>query len=517
MTTRIVIGARGSDLSRVQALQVGAALQQRDRALRVEYAFSAAVADVPYAGQPDLVPGAPVDMNLGRINGAGGFTIHLHEQLESGRIDLAVHSWKDLPLPERARTGVIATLPRADARDVLVVRAAAVDRLRRGAFAEEPFRVLSCSARRRVNLDPFLRWALPGPVAQPLFVPVRGDIERRLRALLEGDEHALVVAKAALDRLLDAPLPRFAAVRARIRALLAACRVMIVPLVVNPAAPGQGALAIESLRGRADLAARLAEVNDARSFELVARERAQLARLGDDETPIGISALDLPFGEVEFLRGDGADGPVERVTLTRRGAPLPRPRSSAAVWVGDAEGADPFERVAVPGLVTPPARVGLLVARAEALPSHWTPADTQVVWSAGLATWRRLAARGVWVSGSDESLGETGARAAHLLFPDVKRWLKLTHAEGYDPPIGERVATYRLEEVRAPLPVLDCTHFFWRSGSQFMAYLRAFPGLERAWHGCGPGNTLRQLRDLLPAGRVQPFLSAGQFRAELAA
>jgi hydroxymethylbilane synthase len=161
--------------------------------------------------------------------------------------------------------------------------------------------------------------------------------------------------------------------------------------------------------------------------------------------------------------------------------------------------------------------VGLLVARADALPSHWTPGDTQVVWSAGLATWRRLAARGVWVSGSDESLGETAARAAHLLFPDVQRWLKLTHADGYDPPIGERVATYRLEQVRAPLPVHDYTHFFWRSGSQFMAYLRAFPGLERAWHGCGPGNTWRQLRELLPMDRVQPFLSAGQFCAELAA
>ncbi|MFO1426077.1 MAG: hypothetical protein U1F11_03710 [Steroidobacteraceae bacterium] len=61
------------------------------------------------------------------------------------------------------------------------------------------------------------------------------------------------------------------------------------------------------------------------------------------------------------------------------------------------------------------------------------------------------------------------------------------------------------------------THFYWASGSQFREYLRHHPGLERAWHGCGPGNTLRQLGALLPAGHAQPFLSAAQFRAELAA
>ncbi|MFO1426075.1 MAG: hypothetical protein U1F11_03700 [Steroidobacteraceae bacterium] len=189
MTHEIVVGARGNELSQIQAV-VGEALRRRDPALRVRYAFSAAVADVPYAFEPDRPASAPVETNIGLINRRGGFAAHLHEQLDDRAIDLAVHSWKDLPLPERATTVVAAMLPRADARDVLVLSPGTVARLVQGRFAVEPLQVLSCSARRRVNLEPFVRWALPGPVAQVVFHPVRGDIERRLRALLTGRPRA---------------------------------------------------------------------------------------------------------------------------------------------------------------------------------------------------------------------------------------------------------------------------------------------------------------------------------------
>jgi hydroxymethylbilane synthase len=271
-------------------------------------------------------------------------------------------------------------------------------------------------------------------------------------------------------------------------------------------------------RDRRDLAARLAGINDAHGFALVKRERALLAELGDDETPVGISALALHFGDVEFVRGESGGLALERVTVMRSGASLPRPADARAVWSGDLDGADPFERVPLHGAAPQvDAHTGLLVARADAVPSHWSLPATQCVWTAGLVTWRKLAARGIWVAGSDDSLGETGAESARLLFPDVRRWLKLTHEGGYDPPHGERIATYRLQRVRTPLPVHDRTHFFWRSGSQFHEYLRAWPGLERAWHGCGPGNSLRQLQPCVTPGHVQAFLSAAQFRSELAA
>lgn len=515
MSRTLIIGARGSELSQIQALQVGAALQADDPRLQVGYAFSAAVSDLAYAFETPREE--HIEWDVGAINRRGGFAVHLHEQLDHGAIDIAVHSWKDLPLPERERSEVVATLPRADPRDVLVMRVDSVAALRAGRFAEQPLRVLSCSARRRVNLAPFLRWALPGVVAAVSFVPVRGDIERRLRTLLAGEADALVIAKAALDRLLDAPLPQFAPVRARIRGLLDRCRLMVTPLGINPAAPGQGALAIEIRRDRTDLRARLTEVNDPQSFELVQRERRRLAELGDDETPIGVSAVALPFGRVEYERGEHGGHGVWRETLHRSEAPLPR-ADRARLWRGDAPGADPFvrERLSV-ARPSPPCDTALLVARADALPEHWHPDDGQLVWTAGLATWRRLAARGVWVAGCDESLGETAAQAARLLFPQVTLWLKLTHLEGHDPPRGSALGTYALRPAREPMAVDGYSHFYWHSGSQLRAYLQRWPGLAKAWHGCGPGNSWTQASALLPTDRLRRFLSAEQFTAEVAA
>lgn len=517
MSRELVIGARGSALSRIQAVLVGEALTRAHAGLRIRYAFSAAPADLPYAEAGDVPLPPHAATPIGTINRGGGFAVHLHDQLDATRIDLAVHSWKDLPLPERATTTIAATLPRADARDVLVFSRAGLERLLAGE-GDGTLRVLSCSERRRTNLRPFLDWALPFRPRALEFPPVRGDIERRLGALLAGQGHAVVIAKAALDRMLLAPAPQFDATRERVRAALEHCRIMVVPLTANPAAPGQGALAIEVRRDRADLRALLEPINDAATFRLVREERAGLAALGDDDTPVGITALDIGFGDVEFRGGEYHGRRIDRIGL-RRHEPLPLPRDAAAVWCGDEAGADPFRRVALaPPAPATDAATGLLVARAEALPAHWVPHERQCLWTPGLATWRRLAARGIWVNGSDESLGETAAADVRHFFPGLTRWIKLSHDSGFDPGRAELLPTYRLERVRAPLAIHDRTHFFWNSGSQFLEYLRAMPGLERAaLHGCGPGNTLRVIRATLGAARVRPFLSAAQFRAELLA
>ena len=79
---------------------------------------------------------------------AGAFTSELSGALADSRIDLAVHSWKDLPFVESAETHVAATLERADPRDLLLVRR---DRLARGPL--HTLRVLSCSARRATKRE----------------------------------------------------------------------------------------------------------------------------------------------------------------------------------------------------------------------------------------------------------------------------------------------------------------------------------------------------------------------------
>jgi len=495
----IVIGARASVLAQVQARLVGDALLAAHPGLQIEYRFLTSPAD------------RELDTPLPELLRRGGFTGDLGVALRAGSIDIAVHLWKDLPFSTHPLTQIVATLPRADARDLLLVKREWL------ASRATDLRVLSSSARRRTNLSGFLQWALPRRPPRVTFVLARGDCEARLKQLMEGEACALIVAKANIDRLLESTAPEFEPIRTRVRAVLEACEVMVLPLALNPTAPGQGALAIEIRRDRPDLAELTARINHAQSFGRVLAERARLESTHDEDHPLGVSIVPVHCGEVEFTRGQQGGQWIQSAELRRHDTPLPPAASADAVWTGEHGSSERYRRVALPVRHDHfgDARVGLFVARSEAWPDGYLPRPRQIVWSAGIDTWRRLAARGIWVHGSDESLGECGGRDVSTLFPRVQRWVKFSHDHGYDSPHSERVATYRLER-RGPLEDLSGrTHFYWRSGAQFYDYLQANPEIRGAWHGCGPGNTFSMIRAAIGEDRVRAFLSAEVFRREV--
>ncbi len=496
----IVLGARASVLAQVQARLVGNALMARNPGVEVRYSLLSSPAD------------RELDKPLPELLRLGGYTGDLSVALRANAIDVAVHLWKDVPFADHPQTYIAATLRRADTRDLLLVKKSCLE----GRHNSE-LRVLSSSARRRTNLSGFLQWALPIRAPLVTFALARGDCIARLEQLMSSDAAALVVAKANIDRLLESSEPEFAPARERVRAILNACELMVLPLALNPTAPGQGALALEIRRDRPDLAELLASINHAATFDRVLAERAQLAPTGDEDHPFGVSIIPVHCGEVEFTRGQRAGQWIQGAELRRHDSPLPPARSHDAVWTGDAVGAESYRRVAlqVRHDQFADARIGLFVARSEAWPDGFAPRPGQIVWSAGIDTWRRLAARGIWVHGSDESLGENERTAVSTLFPRIERWVKFTHELGYDSPFSERIATYRLERA-APLADLSgCTHFYWRSGSQFHDYLRANPEIRGAWHGCGPGNTFSIIRAAIGAERVRAFLSVEGFRREV--
>jgi hydroxymethylbilane synthase len=234
----IVIGTRGSKLALAQTELVRAALLARYPALTVS------VERITTQGD------AVIDRPLAAIGGKGLFVTEIEAALRAGRIDLAVHSAKDLPsaLPDDL---TIAAIPaRADARDVLVARDGATLRdLPPGA------RVGTSSPRRACQL----RALRPDLV----IADVRGNVDTRLRKLAEGQFNAIALAAAGLARL----------------GLTGVISEWFAPETMLPAI-GQGALAIEMRADDADLAALLAPLHDAETAAAVTAERAFLAELG---------------------------------------------------------------------------------------------------------------------------------------------------------------------------------------------------------------------------------------------
>lgn len=245
---RIRIGTRGSALALAQANWVKAQLLQNQPELEVE------VRVIKTSGD------RLVDTPIRALGGKGVFTKEIEEALLRGEIDVAVHSMKDLP-PALPAGLVIAAVPtREDPRDVLVTR----DKRLLSDLAFETT-IGTGSLRRRAQLL-YSRRDLS-------IVPIRGNIDTRLRKLDEGQVDALVMAAAGLKRIGRAD---------RIGEYLAD--------EVCVSAVAQGALGIES---RADTAVRehLAFLHDDATSSEVAAERALLNRLGGDcQVPIGARA-----------------------------------------------------------------------------------------------------------------------------------------------------------------------------------------------------------------------------------
>ena len=245
----LLIGTRGSPMALYQA---GLA---RDRLSAAHPALAAAdaVELVTIRTTGDRVQ----TRLLAEIGGKGLFTKEIEEALLDRRIDLAVHSLKDMETVLPAGLAIAAVLPRDDPRDVLVSsNGAGLAALPRGA------RIGTASLRRRAQL---LR--LRGDLD---VVPIRGNVGTRLAKLAAGDFEGLLLALCGLERLGQAGL----------------ASEILAPEIMLPAV-GQGALAIECREADDALRQLLVPLNDPASAACVAAERAMLAALdGSCRTPI---------------------------------------------------------------------------------------------------------------------------------------------------------------------------------------------------------------------------------------
>ncbi len=232
----ITIGTRGSKLALVQTELVRAALLAHHPGLTV------AVERITTRG--DII----LDRSIASaaLDDKGLFVAEIEAALRDGRIDLAVHSAKDLPSTLPPDMTIAAWTERADPRDVLVSRAGKLAELPPGAWVgtSSPRRACQLRARRP---DLTIR-------------DIRGNVDTRLRKLAEGDYDAIVLAAAGLDRL----------------GLTDVVTESFTPEFMLPAV-GQGALGIETRADDHATARLLAPLADRATTLAVRAERAFLA------------------------------------------------------------------------------------------------------------------------------------------------------------------------------------------------------------------------------------------------
>lgn len=260
MTTTVLnVGTRISQLARWQTDHIIARLQDAWPDLTCEV--------VPFVTKGDKT----LDKPLPQIGGKGLFTAELERALHTGEIDIAVHSLKDLPVanPPGLTLGAIAS--RAPVQDGLVAcNGWTLQTLPKGAI------VGTSSNRRRAQLL----------AVRPDFTvrSIRGNVETRVRKVMEGDYHAAVLARAGLERL-----------------NLTDVVTEWLPLELMLPAPGQGALAVQCRADDEATLTLLAAVDDMHVRAAVTAERTFLDALGGGcSAPIAAHAQIMGENEVQM-------------------------------------------------------------------------------------------------------------------------------------------------------------------------------------------------------------------------
>ncbi len=237
MRTRIVVGSRGSKLALIQAESVVAEIKKINPQAKV--------------GISKIVTGGDRDRHtqLDHLEGIGVFVKELEEALLSSRIDLAVHSLKDVPTEIPDGLCLLAVTERLDSRDVLISRARRLDELPSGA------RMGTGSLRRAVQLSQYR--------PDLKICGIRGNVDTRLRKVASGEFDGVILAAAAMlrlgwwDKISEClPLEHF------------------IPAV------GQGALALETRLGDEETAELISPLNHLPTWQGIRAERAFLRALG---------------------------------------------------------------------------------------------------------------------------------------------------------------------------------------------------------------------------------------------
>ena len=479
------IVSRKSPLARIQALLVAEQIKKAFPELAIEHIYKNTLGDedlrTPLNKMPDI----------------GVFTNDIRNDLINGVADIAVHSWKDLPVEMEQGTAIVGTIDRADMRDMIF--------LKRDSIGKKNLTILSSSPRREKNLSSFLPSALPFPT-KINFNDVRGNIHTRLTKLLEGNEDGLVVAKAAIDRFMQDKSGKFEDERNSLLNMQKNLKWMVLPLSQNPCAAAQGALAIEARQEDETVKEIVSTISNKEIFDSVEIERTLLKSYGGGcHQKIGVSHEILETTELLTVKGETEAGEeLSKRSLQNNDINYFDSINNSNYFPSNKEEQKFFEREPIVDskeALKNAKNKGIYISRSNAIEDSGLIDESNIIWTSGIDTWKSLAKKGYWINGTSDSLGENNS-PEESLFENIS-WLKVTHKDNDDE--GKQIlATYELKALDISERLLECDYFYWMSTSSFEIATSKYPELKNRKHACGLGKTFKSIQKTVP--EVVPFL-----------
>ena len=419
------------------------------------------------------------------------FTKELDEALLDGRTDCSIHSFKDLST-ERPEGIAIGAVPgREIPHDIVLFHPRVTNKLKSG----QAIIIGTSAPRRMTNVAPFLTRALPKLSGQETTIeikPIRGNVDSRIRRMFEDESSeryvdGVVLALAGISRLYNNNL---------LRDTLPQLRKMLLPLTYCPAAPAQGALAIECRSEDENTLQLLQNLNDKAVWFHIQKEREQLLIHGGGcHQKFGATSVPHPRFEngLMYIHGETADGKNLNDLVWDQPA---KPQTPIVAFDGMARRAQNHQDMeTIPAIKSK----AVFISHARASSAALDQLQDQRIWTSGAESWLTMAEKGLWVEGCGDGLGIEFLRRVFatpcLELPEWQDWIVLTNDEAKDGwKESSVIGTYKLGTEILPViidEIQQATHIFWGSSFQFDQYRNYVP--SGVHHACGAGKTADHL------------------------
>ena len=509
---------------------------------KIETAFpDTPVEIIPKPSRGDLNQDVPI-YELGEKD---VFTSDIDAWLLSGAADLAVHSMKDVSVEQYENNNFITAIVERDIPHDVVIFNPNIEQL----IAEKKIiRIGTSSLRREELVPPFLKKALPnGASTEIKIIPIRGNVDTRLKKLRDGDYDGIVLAAAGLNRLLndeqlvgwsdrsrptDQPTNRLTDQPSNslsIVQLLAGTKKMFLPLIECTPAPAQGAILAVALGENRKIATILEKINQISLKEKISAERLVMKNFGGGcHQRYGVHAVEYRDGF--FLAVAGKNNAGENISGTHFDLKNNFEKNFENEFEKNFEkkiknkiffSATDFmksffekkyfsekilreknfyEKVFL--------KKNIFVAHHHAVGENKkiiAALKNKNVWTAGTRTWFELAQRGIWVEGCADGFGLDWLQnifCKNIVNVNPKETLVLTNdnveqEEAAQTEDLQRISTYYLVPTNNAELVsqLQNAHvIFWTSFMQFQFYNQY--ARTDAQHCCPSGKTAEKLRAL---------------------
>lgn len=454
--------------------------------------------------QGDMITNAP----LWQLDGKDFFTKELDEALLSGRVDLVVHSYKDLGSIRPEGITLAAVTKRTYANDILLIKKSTITDLKN----KKEFIVGTSSPRRMVNLENHLADFLPlGSHLKVTPKVLRGNVNTRIEKLQNNDFDAIVLALPGIERLALTESSRIELSR-----ITEGLNFMILPESVFPSSAAQGALGIECAKTRSDngeLLSKLKMMEDKVTVEEVSRERVAFNKYGGGchlAVGINVKKVDnffihnhcgvLDNEKIKISMLEGRDLPHFFVKPTFfNGLPSDDHLVKKFPLKADLSGYNHL-------YVTSKHCIDSIASKPKSL------------WAAGTKTMKDLASRGFWVNGTSDSLGDEElakirSGMAISLMVDTKEELAVLSNDQATSTLSKVIPCYTRSIAETSKEFDESINktdvFYWTSFFQYQSYVAKYPQISNRTHVCGIGKTYKQFKEkninVLPMSGMEEF------------